>query len=1848
MAGLFDELEPEPQQDVAPPPAWSFDDLQAEPETDSNRTDTSWLGNVGRGVVESAGDVAGNLAGFAANLGDMIEERVSLGGFGWRDGDILPSYIGPEEWASRDKEAGLLRQAEEAGTELDVGYDQNRSGTWEEDIKGAYEAGDYGRLALGLGPYVAQQFTASAPHMAAAMANLPAYAASLANDVASERAKKNGRELPDEQDLAIGTATGTLVAGFERFGITKALESFVPGGQSILAKIGKGAAAEGATEFGQEQIQYAGEEVGTLGDQWSLDQSLERGLHGAVVGAGGGGAVAGVGGALSKFRDDPTQQNPEAAQTLSQPPQATIDQNQGIGIPETPLNQPAGRSEQVTTAWIDGPAGPEPVAVIGPSREAPQTMVQIRREDGSIQDAGVDLLQDIHVEEVEAPKPAGAEILELVRQSERVSTEIDSIIDSSEIQTASTGIAQVLAQDSRIRDTGDRVQYEARSQAAFEQEARALDARLRAAQERTRAQDLAFEQAVQATFAPSPVVAQQTVAQPQQPEVSQQPVAQPQQPEVSQQPVATPQQLTADQSIPSDSLVAGGDVVSGVTAEQQLAPQPQQQVATQTQAVEQQSQEAQTLTTGEDVATDPLSTPSTTAPQAQAAAPGVEVDATPEGKVQRLAKAIQAEDLTAVNATAGTGATLREMGKLLKRDIVLVSGSKSFNAATLPGDPDTIFVHANSDSPLRTAVGHEYIHTVASRNPELFAELRNAMISTNRISDRDISDHRVRVDKQRAKLGLDPITEQLAAEELIADMSGSLFGDKHFWSELKAEKPAVFTRIARAVKRLIDRMIRGLTANKQFKKDHVRDLEATRDILSEAIRKQVSIESEKETEATIDGFYGKQGSGKTTLREQAAARKEGEVESDRPTLRESAESRRGETQQIDDKPTAEGSLVEDSVDEAGTVDETATTKKPTLREKREARKKQAKPTLRQRAQAKAEVQEATDADQETGTEEVLLSGQSEETFEAPTELTKGDIFKRTMIDKWVGLEKIQAAIEAAGNDITELNNAFRTVKLNPGRTQQRIDTFKETHLNPILEQVRESSLSLEDVGRYLHARHAKEANAVLEKRNPDRSNNTALSGMSNKDADAVLAEFDGDVEMEGIAERFDTMNRAKVSMLVSEGLLTKEEAAIWRRNYKHWVPLHRIDDNETVASPGRAFDMRGKMSKIRTGSNREVDHKNIITHAVADFEAKIKRAEKNRVSQALLALAVSNPNEDVWTIDNLPKGSPQLKADGTLAKTGVNAQAPNVVGVKLAGEQRYLVFNEANPVAMSLAETLKGMDKSELSPALVHVAKYTRFLSAMSTTYNPQFTITNFFRDLQTAAFNLSSTPLKGKEVSLLKGVPAAMKGIHNATRGDGKSEWAGWYKRLQKNGGTTGWSQMYSSIEHRYADIEKEVHGDSKGRAALKAIGQFVEDYNSIVENSMRLSVFRLGVERGLSEADAALVAKRLTVDFNQRGTAGANLNAGYMFANAGIQGNYRMIQNLQTPRGKKVATSLVVLGLTSVLINNLLDDELWDSIPEYVKARNWIFIDPLNLTEDGYYKIPKPYGYNLFTSLGEEIAEGYMSANGGKSDWSLSKSVGRLASSTVDNFSPVGAGPLEQIVAPTPLDWIVQNSTNTAWYGAPLYPDWNRHQPDHTKQRFNESKFAVGVAEGLADLTRDEQKATSGIDIAPALIDNFISFHTGGAGRTVMDISEMITLGFTGEMPDIRRTPFLSKVYGDAREGDIQRFFYDQYNDSLSTRTAIRKMAEGEQAEAKEKAGAHYELAEFAHKVTAKQLRKINKRIREAKKDKDRAELKKLKAEQFDIMQTYLDERSRLLFGVERKRRTLREARAARAASE
>jgi hypothetical protein len=192
---------------------------------------------------------------------------------------------------------------------------------------------------------------------------------------------------------------------------------------------------------------------------------------------------------------------------------------------------------------------------------------------------------------------------------------------------------------------------------------------------------------------------------------------------------------------------------------------------------------------------------------------------------------------------------------------------------------------------------------------------------------------------------------------------------------------------------------------------------------------------------------------------------------------------------------------------------------------------------------------------------------------------------------------------------------------------------------------------------------------------PFQGDNTALSGMSNAEAAAVLAKIDGNgtrKALKRVSALVDGITSKTRQIFIDSGLETPETIQKWTEKYEHYVPLHRdeVGGDSNMPRIGQGFNIRGRESKRATGSNREVT--DILAHVVAQYEAAVIRSEKTKVDQALFKFAQMHPNPALWTLNTAPMSRTVDKVSGLVVNRvdPTYRDRPEVLTLKIAGQER--------------------------------------------------------------------------------------------------------------------------------------------------------------------------------------------------------------------------------------------------------------------------------------------------------------------------------------------------------------------------------------------------------------------------------------------------------------------------------------------------------------------------------------------------------------------------------------------------
>ena len=826
-----------------------------------------------------------------------------------------------------------------------------------------------------------------------------------------------------------------------------------------------------------------------------------------------------------------------------------------------------------------------------------------------------------------------------------------------------------------------------------------------------------------------------------------------------------------------------------------------------------------------------------------------------------------------------------------------------------------------------------------------------------------------------------------------------------------------------------------------------------------------------------------------------------------------------------------------------------------------------------------------------------------------------------MQDRFLPVAWVQDLIIESGGNIDDSGNTYQRESVYYGRVGNMIRLLKKDMIEPLFKRMAELNVPVEDLELYLYARFAPDRNAKIASINPKIPEGG--SGMTDEDAAQVMADFASagmTAKLAELAKMIDKMNAARIDLLERYGLLSPEEAAEWRAE-PNYVPLKGIaegtqdEEAPTRLSTGKGFSVGGREAFRAMGrKSRATD---ILANTIAQVQQAIVRSERNRIMQSFLSLVLGNPNPDMWEIARIKMKPVRDVATGEYAinqdfNTAFVAErethsSPDIVTVKVKGKQYAIRIKDQR-----LADAIKNAGTAQLGPVLATLASVGRALSLTRTTLAPEFMVANFARDIQTAIVNLSAEDSLAMARAVVRDIGPALRGVYRTEREKSrKTDWQQYYEEFLQAGGKTDFVAP-KSVE----ELAKELRSMAQKAKSPSSIGQqfkrFTLDWimaaNGSIENAVRLSAYVNGRRRGLSEQQAASVAKNLTVNFNRKGQLGPAFNALYMFFNASVQGSARFIQVMANPQTRRFAlgfaASTATLGYVLAELARAMagdDDDgesLWEKMPNWEKSRNVILFLPEALVgpseelqaslQDGsapdwmksmvgilpgggaYLKLPMPYVYNVFYLMGQAASD----VRHGKSAY---QGAGMIAHALATSFNPFGdadSGSLAKFVAPTVLDPVIDVEQNRNFFGAPIRPVDNPFdkvkEPDSAKYFESTNPIAIWVAKALNEATGGTELRKGAVDVSPTTMEYAFNFVTGGTGAFIDRAVTFVSKVASGEDVPISKVPFLRVVYGEPSERRAADTYYRVREDAamrIEEVDLLRETSQGRQLSEEER---------------------------------------------------------------------------------
>ena len=671
-----------------------------------------------------------------------------------------------------------------------------------------------------------------------------------------------------------------------------------------------------------------------------------------------------------------------------------------------------------------------------------------------------------------------------------------------------------------------------------------------------------------------------------------------------------------------------------------------------------------------------------------------------------------------------------------------------------------------------------------------------------------------------------------------------------------------------------------------------------------------------------------------------------------------------------------------------------------------------------------------------------------------------------------------------------------------------------------------------------------------------REESVRFAGITDGEAQSIVAKWRQDkrfAAIEDARQQLSAISRATLDTLHEAGELGDEEYQALRNGYQYYVPLHRDGFQDTRPATGRVTGPTGRPFKVAKGSMLEVV--NILPEVIRAHETAINRKHKLEAGRALYEFALAHPDAGI-TVEKQEQ-MPTHDREGNIVMYTKQTEPEDGVFVKVDGKRYLLRFaaDVRTPEGRTLTrflDSIKGQD-AQLGGITKSLHKITRLLAAVNTSLSPEFVVSNFSRDLQTALIHLNQEDInmKGLQSQVLKSVGKAVRGIWLAERGKpGNNEMARWYRDFEKNGGKVGWVQNYDGIE----DLSKKLAGEMKlyepgnrARKITRAVLDFIDAGNVAIENALRLATYKAMVEKGIDRAKAAGIASNLTVDFTRKGKLSPQINALYMFFNASVQGSYRMAKALATsPRARKIAGGIAASGflLQMLALAGGGDD---DSDEPYVlglpdSTRERYILIPMPGQDGRFFKFPKAYGYGALYDLGAEVANSmYMGMTGRQ--YNHAQGAMRVVSSFANSFNPIQSATILQTIAPTLVDPFVYVGENTNWTGLPLRPAQNNFgpkKPESGRAWKNTNPIYKSIAEGVNSLTGGDRYESGLVDISPEVFEMAVNTALGGLGRFIGNTAALPLATAKGEL-DAEKIPFVRQVYAKWDDRALSNRYYE-----------------------------------------------------------------------------------------------------------
>ena len=623
------------------------------------------------------------------------------------------------------------------------------------------------------------------------------------------------------------------------------------------------------------------------------------------------------------------------------------------------------------------------------------------------------------------------------------------------------------------------------------------------------------------------------------------------------------------------------------------------------------------------------------------------------------------------------------------------------------------------------------------------------------------------------------------------------------------------------------------------------------------------------------------------------------------------------------------------------------------------------------------------------------------------------------------------------------------------------------------------------------------------------------------------------------------------------------------------------------------------------------------------------------------------------------KRTNRLNVSEDVAFIDAKQEPQHVIRAKVRGKEVCLIIN-GSPRA---AQAINGLLNVEADNDILQkvAGGFLRFLSAVNTSFNPEFWMSNMQRDL---LFATMGSDIKGDGAGNFGShlvTPAKLikmaKAYKNNTLGNSQIE--NYYREFAEGGAITGYTVVNGNAywEKKISEyIDKPVWRKAIEGIRLDKFLQYWQNLGEAVEQMARFAAYVTAREGGKDIAASVNAAKEISVNFNRKGSgkmitaeelktlttrSGRHLNGAekagvfllsfipwygrkfIMFFNASVQALNAMYKLWKANPKKllgKWATGYFAAGVMQAVIHALFDDDDdYLDIPDYTRRTN------LLLGFGGvYFKWALPQEARVFYMLGDMMVNHIMGREPHKN------LLGEAASAALE-LLPISVTDGLAGVAPSAARPFVELGQNKDFTGARIYNEM-RYASD-TEKKFtpryknalpNTGKMFINISQLLNTVSGGDKWDAGLLNIPPESIQHIVEGVGGGLLTTLNKVWE--TAGgaidaaagtkITGEELSVRRTPFLNRLLmvndERTRNSHVTELFYYYKGEAERTKTKARQMKKEGDLEALDalQNSKDYEIYQI-YKSYEKLMKKYNERIREETDPDEKKSLMRLQDE-------------------------------------